>query len=137
MEITPSPPEKGQVVESYGAGRFRVSGELYEGSILVAPEATRPWQAERVEDVTIQSLEPLFEMTSGFDILILGCGPNLAMVAPSLRQALRERGVVLEPMDTGAACRTSSARNCSRNCKRRRRATDSPHSSSVSSAPGR
>ena len=106
MKITPSAPEKGQVVESYGAGRFRVSGELHEGSILIAPEGTQTWQVERIEDVTIESLEPLFEMTAGFDILILGCGPSLAMVAPSLRQALRERGVVIEPMDTGAACRT-------------------------------
>ena len=106
MDITPSVPEKSQVVESYGAGRFRVSGELYEGSILIGAEATRVWPVKRVEDVTIEALEPLFGMTSDFDILILGCGPTLAMIPQPLRQALRERGVVLELMDTGAACRT-------------------------------
>ena len=30
----------------------------------------------------------------------------MQMPPPELRAALRERGVVLEPMNTGAACRT-------------------------------
>ena len=33
-------------------------------------------------------------------------GPKMALVPSSLRAALREAGVVVEPMDTGAACRT-------------------------------
>ena len=38
MDITPLIPEGRQIVESYGGGRFRVSGVVHEGSILITPE---------------------------------------------------------------------------------------------------
>jgi uncharacterized protein len=40
------------------------------------------------------------------DLLLLGCGERTASVDGSVRQELRNAGVVIEPMDTGAACRT-------------------------------
>ena len=40
------------------------------------------------------------------EILLIGCGPRMQMLPPGLRQALKAIGVVAEPMDTGAACRT-------------------------------
>ncbi|HET6224238.1 MAG TPA: Mth938-like domain-containing protein, partial [Dongiaceae bacterium] len=40
------------------------------------------------------------------DLLLVGCGARMAPLPPALRQALRQIGVVMEPMDTGAACRT-------------------------------
>jgi uncharacterized protein len=39
-------------------------------------------------------------------ILLLGCGKRMGSVPLALREGLRARGVVVEPMDTGAACRT-------------------------------
>ncbi|MFQ5776345.1 MAG: Mth938-like domain-containing protein [Kiloniellaceae bacterium] len=106
MDITPAIPAGRQVVESYGAGRFRVSGQVYEGSVVVFPERTAPWSVSRIEDLTLDSLQPLLEAAGDPEILLLGCGPRLSQVAPDLRQALRARGVVVEAMDTGAACRT-------------------------------
>jgi uncharacterized protein len=40
------------------------------------------------------------------ELLLLGCGPRMALIPSTLRAALRAKGIVLEPMDTGAACRT-------------------------------
>ncbi|MGH6796969.1 MAG: MTH938/NDUFAF3 family protein, partial [Roseiarcus sp.] len=42
----------------------------------------------------------------GVEILLLGCGPRMAPVPPALRQGLRVAGIVVDAMDTGAACRT-------------------------------
>ena len=42
----------------------------------------------------------------GIDLLLLGCGARMAMVPAGVRQHLRAAGVVVESMDTGAACRT-------------------------------
>ena len=39
-------------------------------------------------------------------ILIVGCGPRFVMPPPVLKSGLRAAGIVLEWMDTGAACRT-------------------------------
>ena len=43
---------------------------------------------------------------AGVDLLLLGCGAAMRPVAPALRAALRKAGIAVEPMDTGAACRT-------------------------------
>jgi uncharacterized protein len=39
-------------------------------------------------------------------ILLLGLGRSVGSVAVTLRTVLRAAGIALEPMDTGAACRT-------------------------------
>jgi uncharacterized protein len=106
MDIRPLVPEGRQVIEGYGAGRFRVSGALYEGSVLVTPATTLGWAVRSWEQVDLASLEPLFALDDIPEILILGCGPAMAQVPRSLREAVRARGPVLEPMDSGAACRT-------------------------------
>lgn len=106
MEITPLIPEGRQVIESYGDGRFRVSGVPIEGSILILPTATFPWSAVDPAGVTLDSLMPLLGADPPVEILLVGCGRRLVPLTPALKAALRERGIGADPMDTGAACRT-------------------------------
>ena len=106
MDITPVVSEGRQVIESYGAGGFRVSGRRYEGSIIVFPEQTLAWPIRCFEDVTVQSFDMLERLPWRPEILLLGCGAAPALVPAALRRAVREKGMVLEPMDSGAACRT-------------------------------
>jgi uncharacterized protein len=105
MDVTPLIPEGRQVVESYGGGGFRVSGESYQGSVLVLPEATQPWPVTSIEELSEASLEPLLD-SGKVEILLIGCGPKARPVAADLRQRVRARGAVIDVMDTGAACRT-------------------------------
>ena len=106
MEITPNVPAGRQVIESYGGGRFRVGGQVYEGSILVFPGSMQPWPVRAMTELTLESLRPIVEASDPVEVLLLGCGPNMAPVPAGLRRDLRAAGVVIEPMDTGAACRT-------------------------------
>ena len=55
------------------------------------------------EGVSIASLEAAL---GGIDILLVGCGPRFAPPPDVLRAGLKARGIALEWMDTGAACRT-------------------------------
>jgi uncharacterized protein len=105
MELTPVIPSGRQVIESYGARGFRVTGTAYERSILVFPDATLDWPVAGIEAVTIETLRPVVERGST-EILLLGCGARMMPVPPALRQALKAVGISLEAMDTGAACRT-------------------------------
>lgn len=105
-DITPAVSAGLQIVESYGGMRFRVSGAAYGGSVLVFPDRTLSWPVARIEDLSLDSLGPVVEAAAEIEILLLGCGARMAPVAPDLRAALRAHGFVLEPMDTGAACRT-------------------------------
>lgn len=105
MDVTPLVPADRQVIEGYGANSFRVSGTVYRGAVLVFPDATEPWAVSGPEEVTAQTLAPVVAR-GGVGILLLGCGRRMRPVAPALRQALRQHGIVVEAMDTGAACRT-------------------------------
>jgi uncharacterized protein len=108
LDLTPLIPAGRQIVESYGEGRFRVTGAVYEGSILVFPGRTLAWPVASVDQLNEASLAPVAaEGEAGnTDLLLLGCGLRMAMVPAALRQYLRAAGVVIEAMDTGAACRT-------------------------------
>ena len=107
MEVTPIAAEGRQIIERYGGGGFRVSGEVFEGSVLVHPERTLSWPVAALAELTLESLEPLLaEGGRSVDVLLLGCGTSMALVPEALRQGARERGVVIEAMDSGAACRT-------------------------------
>jgi uncharacterized protein len=106
VEVTPVVSIGRQVIESYGASGFRVSGTAYAGAILIFPDATRPWQdAAGAADLTPERLAPVLEH-GGVEILLIGCGRRMAPIRPELRARLRAAGIVVDTMDTGAACRT-------------------------------
>lgn len=105
MDLTPIIPAGRQVIERYAASGFRVTGVIYHGPVLVFPDRTVAWVAASASAITWESLAPVIEH-GGVRILLLGLGRVMAPVAAALRTALRDAGVALEPMDTGAACRT-------------------------------
>ena len=106
MELTPLFPVGRQVIERYGETGFRVAGAIYRGSVLVFPDRTLPWSAVSASDVTWESLAPVIEH-GGVQILLLGLGRAMGGAIPhALRNTLHAAGIALEPMNTGAACRT-------------------------------
>jgi uncharacterized protein len=105
MDVTPLIPAGRQVIEGYGAGGFRVAGTRYAGSVLVFAEETLAWPVASMSELTIDSLRPVVERR-GIEILLLGCGPRLTPIPARLRQELRAAGIIVDVMDTGAACRT-------------------------------
>lgn len=104
MELTPLVPPGRQLVERYGPSGFRISGVIWPGAVLVLPDETIAWPVVAPADVTCESFDPI--RGRDVQILLLGLGRRMTAVAPSLSAALRKAGIALEPMDTGAACRT-------------------------------
>jgi uncharacterized protein len=105
MDITPLIPAGHQVIEGYSANGFRVSGALYAGSVLVFVDRTEPWPVVELSEATLDRFAPVVAR-GDVEILLLGCGRRMAMVPPALRQGLRAGGIVVDAMDSGAACRT-------------------------------
>jgi uncharacterized protein len=108
MDLTPLVPQGRQIIESYGEGRFRVTGTLHTGSILVFASRTVSWAVADMAALSMENLAPIAAAGEAgeVDLLLIGCGARMAMIPGSLRAALRSKGIVSEPMDTGAACRT-------------------------------
>jgi uncharacterized protein len=99
--ITPGRP----YIERYGPGGFLVSGTVFTGAVLILPDAARIWPVATMVEVAPDSLKAVAEH-GGIEILLLGCGQRMQMVPRLLRDALREVGIGIDAMDTGAACRT-------------------------------
>ena len=108
MDLTPCVAAGRQVIERYGSSGFRIAGVIWRGSVFVFPDFTQPWVAANTAAVTAQSLMPIVEH-GGIEVLLLGLGRRMSPLMPELRVAFRQTGVALEPMDTGAACRTFNA----------------------------
>lgn len=106
MDVTPLIPAGRQIIESYGQGGFRVSGVAFDGAVLVTPERTAGWDVARFDALTPESFRPVVEAEPRPELLLVGSGPKMLLLPSRLRQEVRAAGVVIEVMDTGAACRT-------------------------------
>lgn len=106
MDVTPLIPADRQVIDGYGDGQFCVRGAWLSGPLIVFPERTVVWEVAGFAGLTVGSFAPILEADPPVEILLLGCGPRNQLVPRTLRDDLRARGVVVDGMDTGAACRT-------------------------------
>jgi uncharacterized protein len=106
MDFIREQPPGRQLIQGYQEGGFRIAGVRHQGSVLVLPDRTLAWPVSGLDQVTLESLAPIRAAEPTVEILLLGCGRRFAMAPPELRQALRDQGIALEPMDTPAACRT-------------------------------
>lgn len=106
MDITPVVSAEFQLISGYGDGGFTVSGTRHEGSVLILAKQTLAWPVSSVADITVESLQAAIAYQPLPAILLIGCGKSMTALPKALRQALRQHGIVAEPMDTGAACRT-------------------------------
>ena len=93
-------------MHSYGSGRFKVSQIEYQGSIIVLPGRTISWSVDGLDDINLETLEPVLAEAPRIEILLIGCGAMMQLVPRALRDAWRQKGLAVEAMDTGAACRT-------------------------------
>lgn len=107
IEITPVTAAGANLIRGYGNGGFRVASFPHTpGSVIVLAGQVISWQPPSLEKITKLDLSAIIENATGIDILVFGCGDIFTAPPKTLRSELREHGVALEWMDTGAACRT-------------------------------
>ncbi|MEZ5647708.1 MAG: Mth938-like domain-containing protein [Alphaproteobacteria bacterium] len=108
MDLTPLVPSGKHVAQRYGNGRFVIAGIAYPHSILLSPYEVLPWAIQSLEQVTLEGIKPILgsQQNATLELLLLGCGKSFSPPPRGLRQELEALGTALEPMDTGAACRT-------------------------------
>jgi uncharacterized protein len=106
MDVTPLIPQGQQIIQSYNANGFKVSGVVHSGAIIVLPEATEIWTAENFSGLSLENFSTLIERSREIDVVLLGTGAKMEFFAPSLKKALKGKGLMVEAMDSGAACRT-------------------------------
>jgi len=106
MDLLPRISADRQVINAYGDGGFRISGHHWTQPVLIFPTQTMVWEVAGFAGMTFDSLCPVYDFEPAVELLLVGCGPSIAFLPKDLRAAVRGRGVVMEALDTGAACRT-------------------------------
>jgi uncharacterized protein len=106
MDLTPQVPAGRQIIQAYGPGGFRITNVRHEGSVLVFPDRTIAWPTTAHHAVTIESLAEVAAAMPKVDLLLMGTGAVMAQMPAAIRAHLRALGIMLDAMDTGAACRT-------------------------------
>jgi len=106
MDITPLVPKGRQVLTGYGAGGFKINNEFVGGSILLFAEGHHAWTVSDASQISAFTLQPVLESEPHIELLLIGTGKSMAMLDNTLRPLLKSKGIAVEVMDTGAACRT-------------------------------
>ena len=108
MDVTPLIPQGRQIIEAYGEGGFRISGQRIEGSVIVFPDKVIAWATATAGEMSADHLQAVSAagQAGSVELLLIGTGARMTLIDRTLRQTLRADGVVIEAMDTGAACRT-------------------------------
>lgn len=86
-------------VEGYGAGFFRIGGEVYEGALAILPSGIGPWGG-------YGDAQTLIDAAADVDFFFVGTGPEIEHLPADLRKTLEDAGVGVEVMASPTACRT-------------------------------
>ena len=106
LDISPVDFEGRNIIQSYGNGKFQISDKKSDHSVLVFPDQIIPWSPIDTNNLIVDDFKKVLTVGPIVELLLLGCGKTTWFLPLPLRDELKEMGLVLEPMDTGAACRT-------------------------------
>jgi len=107
IDITPVTSPGANLIRGYGNGGFRVGADPHRpGSVIVLADRVVEWQPPNMDAISSDDLQAVVHGADGIEILVFGCGAAFSTPSKVLREGLRNHGIVVEWMDTGAACRT-------------------------------
>lgn len=93
-------------IDAYGNGGFRFADMSHRGSILCLPSGIHGWSAEEGSALTISDFAKVIAEAAEIEVLLVGTGNEMHILPKDVRTALREAGVAVDVMSTGAAVRT-------------------------------
>jgi len=94
------------LIDAYGDGGFRFAEMSHRGSILALPSGIRAWETTEPRAIDAAALRPVLAEREGIELLLVGTGLDILPLPEPLRQRLRQAGIGLDVMQTGAAART-------------------------------
>jgi uncharacterized protein len=104
MKLTDESTRRIQLVRAYSPGAVRVGELLVQHSCLLRADRIEEWRPKRLSQLTVEDWEPVFALEP--ELVVLGSGSTQRFPDTALMAAVLARGIGLEVMDSGAACRT-------------------------------
>jgi uncharacterized protein len=94
------------LLDAYGSGGFRFADMSHRGSILALPSGIKAWAPASAAELAPEDFEPVLAESQTIELLLVGTGADPAFLNEALRAPLREAGIRVDAMQTGAAART-------------------------------
>jgi uncharacterized protein len=105
MKFTLESSSRVNLVRAYSRSELRIGEEHVRSSCIVsADRLITDWPPARFEALRPEHLEAIFELKP--EVVLLGTGERQHFPPAGIREAFAARGLGLEAMDLGAACRT-------------------------------
>lgn len=105
MKFSEADAGSGSLIEGYGSGWIRLSGRRYTRSLILTPSVIiEPWGPATAANLTRRHLTAIADLAPR--VVLIGTGEQPIILDPSLYMSLLERGIGVEVMTTGSACRT-------------------------------
>ena len=105
VKFTLEPPSRANLVRSYSDTELRIGEQRVQRSCLVtADRLITTWPPESFDELQPPHLEAIFVLAP--ELVLLGTGPTQRFATPEVRGEFARRGIGLEVMQLGAACRT-------------------------------
>jgi uncharacterized protein len=93
------------VIRSYSADEIRIGERsIHSSCIVTAGTLIDSWPPATLDDLQLNHLDVIFELRP--ELVVLGTGARQRFAPPGIRAAFATRGIGIEAMDLGAACRT-------------------------------
>ena len=104
MKFTQQRQDGANLIRRYGADHVVVGDREIRGSCIVGAQVLLPWMPRNVDELTVDSCAPLFDLTP--EVVVLSTGASQRFPRAALRAEFAARKIGLEVMEMGAACRT-------------------------------
>ena len=105
MKFTLETTSRVNLIRGYSSQEIRIGEQRLQGSCLVSAESLiADWAPKTFADLATEHLEPVLALKP--ELVLLGTGPSQRFPPSAIRTAFTSRGIGLEVMDLGAACRT-------------------------------
>ncbi len=93
-------------IEGFGKGGFRFAGMSHRGSLLCLPSGIWAWPVARAEDVSEESLLPVFNAAADIGLFLIGAGHAPWIMPAPLHARFHALKISVEVMRTGTAVST-------------------------------
>jgi uncharacterized protein len=93
-----------ETVRRYSADELVIGASSYRRSCIISPSQVSEWDVSSLQQLTPAALAPFLALKP--QVILLGAAEPSPRAPAAVRRALEQRGIALETMALGAACRT-------------------------------
>jgi uncharacterized protein len=105
MRLTLDADPRINLVRRYEPGLIVIGEQHITRPCIVTPQRLlQDWSASSIDELSEAQLQPLWAL--GAEIALMGAGERQEFPGAAIRAAFHSRGIALECMSLGAACRT-------------------------------